>query len=185
MTRRWVYLTKDTEAIAFEQEARMFLLAWRQVGARRDEHAKVCSLCWPLLSESQRWAAVANGSRLYAKLTRTLPEFGHHSIQVQATPNDFCANATEFRPEFARITHECKPQLSRFRSTFLTNATNTARIPRTCNLILCRLRPTYIHMQHKLVPNSVKTPSTWNPNRPNFMPTSVVERHTKIGRVWR
>ena len=45
-------LAKDSEAIVFEQEARMFFSAWRQVGARRDEHAKVCSLCWPLLLES-------------------------------------------------------------------------------------------------------------------------------------
>ena len=31
---------------------------------------------------------------------------------------------------------------------------------------------------------TVNIPSTCNPNRPNFMPTSVVERHTKTGRVW-
>ena len=42
--------------------------------------------------------AVANGSRLHAKGSRTCPEFGHHSIQMQPTPPEFHANATERFP---------------------------------------------------------------------------------------
>ena len=136
-------IAKDSEAIVFEQEARKFSLAWRQVSARRDEHAKVCSLCRPLLLQSQHWAAVANGSQLCA--TRTCLEFGHHSIQMKPTPPECYADATEFRPEFARITCQCNPHLSRFRLISQTNATNTARLRRKCNLILCKIRPNYIH----------------------------------------
>ena len=117
-------IAKDSEAIVIEQEAKKFFLAWRQVGARLDEHAKVCSLRWPLLLESQHWAAMANGSRLCAKATRTCLEFGHHSIQMQPTP-----------PEFL---YQCNPHVSRFRSICHTNATNTERNPRKCNLILCK-----------------------------------------------
>ena len=54
---------------------------------------RVCSVCWPLLLESQHWAAVANGSRLYAKGTHICPEFGHNSIQMQ--------------PKRARIPRKC------------------------------------------------------------------------------
>ena len=38
-----------TQRLSCLSKRRGSLLAWRQVGARRDEHAKVCSLCWPLL----------------------------------------------------------------------------------------------------------------------------------------
>ena len=78
--------------------------------------------------ESQHWAAVANGSRLHTKGTRTCPEFGHRSIQMQPTPPEFYANATEFCPEFAGITCQCKPQKSQFRSISHTHATQTVRI---------------------------------------------------------
>ena len=136
-------IAKDSEAVVFEQEARKFFLAWRQVCARRDEHAKVCSLCWPLLFKSQHMAAVANDSRLYAKGNRTCPEFGHHSIQMQPTPPEFYANATDFSPEFARITCQCKTHLSRIRSIFHTSAT-----------FFCgEFVPNYIQMQPTLVPN--------------------------------
>ena len=80
-------------AIVFEQEARKFFLARRQVGARRDEHAKVCSLCWLWLLESQHWAAVANGSRLYAQAARTCAEFGQYSLHLQPTLPEFHTNA--------------------------------------------------------------------------------------------
>ena len=41
-------IAKDSEAIVFEQEARKFL-GVAAGGRAADEHAKVCSLCWPLL----------------------------------------------------------------------------------------------------------------------------------------
>ena len=103
-------------------------------------------MCCPLLVESQHCAAVANGSRLCAKGTRTCPEFGHHSIQMQPPSllptRIFYDNATEFCPEFARITCQCNP-------LFSPNATQTARIPFKCNLILCKIRPNYNQMQPK------------------------------------
>ena len=36
-------IAKESEAVVFEQEARMFFLAWRQVGARRDDPPKMLS----------------------------------------------------------------------------------------------------------------------------------------------
>ena len=133
-------IAKDSEAIVFEQEARKFFLAWRQVGARRDEHAKVCSLCWPLLVESQHWAAVANVSRLYAKRTRVCPEFGHRSIQMQPTPPEFYADADRIFSRIRPSPRIWNPHLSRIQMqpklpTFHANAT----------FFLCRIRPNYIH----------------------------------------
>ena len=84
-------MAKDSEAIVFEQEAKKFFLAWRQVGARREEQGKVCSLCWPLFLDSQHWAAVANGSRLYAKKTNP------HLPRIRST---FHPHATQTVPNF-------------------------------------------------------------------------------------
>ena len=138
--------------------------------------------CYENLSTGR---AVANGSRLHAKGTRTCPEFGHHSIQMQPTPPEFHANATERFPNSPELHANATHIRHDFRSIFHTNASNTARIPRKCNLILCKIRPNHTHMQTNFVLNSVNIPSTCKPNRPNFMPTSVVERHTKNGCVWR
>ena len=163
-------IAKDSEAIVFEEEARKFFLASHQVGTRRDEHAKVCSLYWPLLSESQYWVAVANGSQFYAKANPNLPRFR----SCNGIPS-------RIGPKYLPM----QPKLITISVNIPWNATNTARIPRKCNLILCKIRPNSTHIQPKCVPNSVNIPSTCNPNRPNFMPTSVVKRHTKKGRVWR
>ena len=99
-------IAKDSEAIVFEQKARKFFLAWRQVGAGRDEHAKVCSLCWPLLSDYQHWAAVAMAPDFVCKRNPNLPRIR----------------------SFVRITFKCNPNLSQIRSTFHRHATQTVRI---------------------------------------------------------
>ena len=129
--------------------------------------------------------AVANGSRLRAKITRTCSEFGHQSIQMQPTPPEFYAIATECFPNSPELHANATNICHDFGQYSIQMQPDTARIPRKCNLFLCKMRPNYTQMQTKFVLNSVNIPCTCKPNRPNFMPTSVVERHTKNGRVWR
>ena len=151
-------IAEDSEAIVFEQVARKFFLVWRQVGARRDEHAKDFSLCWPLLLESQLWAAV--GSRLHAGGTRTCPELR----------SSFHPNATQT----ARILCRCNQRFFRTRPNYMpmqpTLVTISIDIPykcnpnrpnfMQCNFFLCRLRANHIQKQSTLVAISVNIPYT-------------------------
>ena len=105
-------IAKDSEAIVFE--ARGEEVSWRggrwaRGGMSMPRFAPCVGRCCENLSTGP---AVANGSRLHAKGTRTCLEFGHHSIQMQPTPPEFYANATCFFAEFVRITFKCKPNLS-------------------------------------------------------------------------
>ena len=149
----------------FERGTRKFFLAWRQVGARRDEHAKVCSLCWPLLLESQHWAAVAHGSRLHAKskpalapisviipfkCTRHRPNF--MPMQPSSVPNspELHATATHMCHDFGQYSTQMQPKPPDFRASATKFCAEFVRIPSTCN-----------------------------PNRPKFMPTSHIEEQVE------
>ena len=174
-----------TQRLSCLSKRRGSFLAWRQVGARRDEHAGVCSLCCPCYENLSTGPAVANGSRLRAKRTRTCSEFGHHSIQMQPTPPEFCAIATECFPNspelHANATHICHD----FGQYSTQMQPNTARIPTQMQPVSLQNSSELHTNANQICLNSVNIPSTCKPNRPNFMPTSVVERHTKNGRVWR
>ena len=94
--------------------------------------------------------AVANGSRLRAKRTRICNEFGHHSIQMQPTPPEFYAIATECFPNspelHANATHICHD----FGQYSTQMQPNTARIPRKCNLSLVQ---NFVRITFKCKPN--------------------------------
>ena len=73
-------IAKDSEALVVEQEAEKFFLAWRQLGARRDEHRRgkwAPNLCKrnPNLSLMQP-GSVWSSPEVHANATHTCHEFG-------------------------------------------------------------------------------------------------------------
>ena len=128
--------------------------------------------------------AVANGSRLRAKGTRTCPEFGHHSIQMQPTPPELhaiateCfpnslelhANATHIRHDFGQFPYKCNPNRPNSTQMQPVSLQSSSELHSNADQHCPEFGQHSLHMQT---------------NRLNFMPTSVVERHTKNGRVWR
>ena len=119
-------------------------LAWRpRSGMSMPRFAPFVGRCYENPSTGP---AVANGSRLIAKGTRTCPRI-RSSLHPNATGTArVLRHCNRMFPDFARITCQCNPHLSRFRSRFHTNATDTARIPRKCNLSVCKIRPNYTQM---------------------------------------
>ena len=125
-----------------------------------------------------------------------LPDFKHE--ECERAPNSviiptkcnrhrryFMPMQPKILPNSPEFTCQCNPHLSRFRSIFLHMQPTPPELLANSTFFCAKFVRITFKCNPNCVPNSVNIPSTCNPNRPNFMPTSVVERQTKKERVWR
>ena len=79
-------IARDSEAIVFEQETRKFFLAWRQVGARRYEHAQglllVLAVAIGILALGRRGKWVPTLRKSNPHVSRIRSTFHPHATQT-------------------------------------------------------------------------------------------------------